>query len=98
MARRCLKCSAPISPRPEGNPKGVAYAEPDGTPVMLTVLYECRCGSHQSVVLWQDEGCALDDFEEAAAADLYERDEAPLDRATYRPFFSLTHELAERGL
>ena len=98
MARRCLKCSEPVSPRAAGNPVGITYTNADGTPYLYTVLFECGCGSHQSCILWCDEEFAEEDFAEAAAADLYEREEAPLDRAFARPFFSLTHELSELGL
>lgn len=102
MSRFCPVCKAPVAPRPEGNPKGVAYALEDGTPIMLLVLYECRCGSHQSCVIWQDEECTAAELEEEAAeaeaAKLYRLEEAPIDRACERTFFSLTHELAARGL
>lgn len=62
------------------------------------LLVNCRCGSTCSAVLWQCDDFVAAELDEDEAIRLYERDEAPLDRATYRPFFSLTHELAERGL
>lgn len=84
-------------------PRAHAYSDPvTNKPFMYLLTFECGCGTTRSHVLWQDEECAAEelanDEHEAAGARLYERDEAPFDRATYRPFFSLTHELADRGL
>lgn len=84
-------------------PRAHVYTDPvTGEPFMYLLHFECCCGSTCSAVLWQDEECTAAELEEdaaeAAGAALYARDEAPLDRATYRPFFSLTHELASRGL
>ncbi len=98
MPRRCLKCDAQVTPREQGRPVGVSYTEPDGTPISLVVLYECFCGSHQSVVLWQDEEMALGEHEEALAAEQYERDFGAADRADTRGFFSTAAEFEARGL
>jgi hypothetical protein len=69
---------------------------------MYVAMWECRCQNTLSAVLWQDEECSLEEHEqiesEAALAAEYERDEGPYNRAVERGFFSLTHELASRGL
>lgn len=62
------------------------------------LLVNCSCGSTCSAILWQCDDFVAAELEEDEAALQYDREELPLDRATYRPFFSLTHELAERGL
>ncbi len=85
-------------------PRTHVYADPKtGEPCMYLLMFECGgCATTRSFALWQDAEATADELAECAheqaGAELYERDEAPLDRATYRPFFSLTHELAERGL
>ena len=84
-------------------PRAHVYSDPiTGTPFMYLLHFECSCLSTCSVVLWQDEEATAEELAFAAheqqGAAVYEREEAPLDRATYRSFFSLTHELAERGL
>lgn len=63
------------------------------------VYFDCQgCRSTMAVVLWQDEEMALAEHEERLAAEQYEAEQAPLDRAATRPFFSIAHELAELGL
>lgn len=84
-------------------PRTHVYVDPASSePFMHLLHFECGCGTTHSLVLWQDEASAAEELacaeHEQRGAELYQRDEAPLDRATYRPFFSLTHELAERGL
>ncbi len=84
-------------------PRAHVYSDPiTGEPFMYLLHFECTCKSTCSAVLWQDEEATAEELAFAAheqrGAAVYEREEAPLDRATYRPFFSLTHELASRGL
>ncbi len=84
-------------------PRTHVYEDPAAAaPYMYLLMFECRCGTTRSLALWQDEECTAEELancaHEQAGAEIYEREEAPADRATYRPFFSLTHELAERGL
>lgn len=84
-------------------PRTHVYSDQDsGEPFMYLLFAECGCGTTRTFALWQNEECAAEEFahaeHEQQGAERYASDEAPLDRATYRPFFSLTHELAERGL
>ncbi len=99
--RRCNCCKRPVSITEASRPRTHVY-EACGVQFMYVLMLECTCQNTLSFVLWQDAECTAAELEEdaaeAAGAALYERDEAPLDRATYRPFFSLTHELASRGL
>lgn len=99
--RRCSCCQRPLAITEASRPRTHVY-EACGVQFMYLLLLECRCGNTMALVLWQDEECTAAELEEdateAAAADVYALEEAPLDRATYRPFFSLTHELADRGL
>jgi hypothetical protein len=99
--RCCNRCKRPVAITEASRFRTHVYATDLG-PFMYLGLWECRCQNTLSVVLWQDEECSLAEAEEiaaeGAAAELHKLEEAPLDRATYRPFFSLTHELADRGL
>jgi len=99
---RC-HCGREIKLDEASRPRTHVYEDPTtGEPFMYLLNFECGCGTTRSLVLYQDAECTAAELEEdaaeAAGAALYERDEAPLDRATHRGFFSLTHELAELGL
>jgi hypothetical protein len=98
---RCSCCQQETSITPESRPRSVVY-DIDGVPFMYLLMFECRCQSTLSAVLWQDEECTAEELaccaHEAAGAELYKRVDLPIDQATYRGFFSLTHEFAERGL
>jgi hypothetical protein len=101
--RECSCCRRLVSITERSRFRSVVYADPDtDVPYLYAALFECSCQNTLSIVLWQDEELAAEehaDFvHEQEGAALYERDEAPLDRAAYRGFFSLTHELAARGL
>lgn len=101
--RVCSCCGRGVDLTEASRPRSVVYADSlDAPPFMYLLIFECRCQNTMSLVLWQNEECTAEelgcDAHEQAGAEQYEREEAPLDRATYRPFFSLTHELAERGL
>lgn len=103
MASRCNCCARPVdATAPGARFRTVVYADKDGTPFMYLAQWECRCQNTLSVVLWQDEECSLEEHAqieaEAALAAEYERAEGPYNRAVTRGFFSLTHELASRGL
>jgi hypothetical protein len=104
MARRCNCCARPVDTSlPEARLRTVVYSDPrTGAPYLYAALWECRCQNTLAAVLWEDEESALDSHAagqaEAAVAVDYEHAEGPYDAAVHRGFFSLTHELASRGL
>lgn len=97
----CCSCGRETKLDEVSRPRTHLY-EANGAPFMYLLHFECSCGSTMSHPLWQDEESTAEELaaaeHEQAGAELYERDETPLDRAAFRPFFSLTHELASRGL
>lgn len=100
-----MRCSCGREPKLDepSRPRAHVYADPlSGEPFMYLLHFECRCKSTCSLVLWQDAEATAEELafcaHEQQGAELHQREEAPLDRAAYRPFFSLTHELASRGL
>jgi hypothetical protein len=103
MAGRCNCCARPVAITEASRFRTVVYRDPrSDAPYLYLAMFECLCQNTLAVVLWEDEATALESHEadvaEAARAAAYERDEAPYDRAVSRGFFSLTHELASRGL
>lgn len=101
--RRCNCCQRLVEITEASRFRTVLYgAHLPGGAFMYLGMWECRCQNTMSVVLWQDEQCCLDEAAEieaeAEAAAVYQRDEEPINQACARSFFSLTHELASRGL
>jgi hypothetical protein len=101
--RTCPCCRRVVAIGPESNPRPAVYADSEEQgPFMYLLMFECVCKTTLSFCMWQNEECAAEELEfaahEEAGAALHQRDEAPLERASYRPFFSLTHEFAELGL
>jgi hypothetical protein len=103
MASRCNCCARPVEITEASRLRTVVYADPHTkAPYLYLALFECPCQNTLSVVLWEDEQSALDayrdELREAAARRSDQRAEGPYDAAVHRGFFTLTHELAERGL
>jgi hypothetical protein len=101
--RRCNCCQRLVEITERSRFRTQLYADEEtGAVFMYLAMWECACQNTLSAVLWQDEECAAEEHaefvhEQQGAAD-YERDEEPLNIAAHRGFFSLTHELASRGL